>query len=102
MFKKQSALKALSLSFAACRINMMPLTFYGLAVIGYAIIFFLGLSFVSLLLPFLAIPVIIFAYLAVFSITVTSIYTSFVDVFIDEPIDAEDNKLNDSDSSMIA
>ncbi len=102
VFKKQPALKALKLSFDACRVNMMPLTFYGLAVIGYAIIFFLGLSFISLILPFLAIPAIIFAYLAVFSITVTSIYSSFADVFIDESMAPTTTEPPASDSSMIA
>jgi len=102
VIKKEKALKALSLSFQACRINMMPMTFYGLAAIGYAVLFFLGLSFVSMLLPFLAIPAIIFAYLAAFSITISSLYTSFVDVFSDQHNEPSIGDPKNSNSSMMA
>ncbi len=103
VIKKQPAIKALILSIKACRVNMMPMTIYGLILIGYSLAFFFVLSFISLMIPLLVIPGIIFGYLSLFSITVASLYTSFRDVFgSEENTGTTGSKPPSSDASMLA
>ena len=102
VLNKASAAQALKISYLACKTNFLPFMIYGLVAFAYIIAFFVILSIVAVLIPPLVIILIFVGYLAIFAITLISIYTAYLDIFNAER-DLDDNKDSEqSDSSMLA
>jgi len=108
VLNKTSSLKALKLSFNACRDNFLPFVVYGLVGFAYLMGFFIVLT-ISAIIPPLAIIVMIGGYLAIFAIALASIYTSYVDIFGQQKTTSSDDQNgsdsdtnSESDSSMLA
>jgi len=106
VLNKVSALKALKLSFNACKDNFLPFLIYGLVGFAYLMGFFMALSIFAAIIQPLFIILLFAGYLAIFAITLASIYTSYTDIFEQQKPLSEDNNGSDnadnSDSSMIA
>lgn len=103
VLQKASAINSLRLSFKACKDNFAAFFIYGLVAFGYLILFVLFLTILAMIFPLLAIPVMLIGYLAIFAITLASIYTSYVDIFDQNNHHSKENiEENNSDSSMLA
>ena len=98
VLKKISPFTALKLSFKACKDNFIPFLIYGLVGFGYLMIFFVIMTISMIIIPPLAIIVMIAGYLAIFAITLASIYTSYTDIF-DQKSSISGNDSDDSDSN---
>lgn len=110
VLQKQSALNSFKLSYLACKDNFMPFLIYGVMAFVYLMLFFFIISLLFLILPILAIPAMIFGYLAIFAISLISIYTAYIDIFDfennqnenDEINRQNDNNNSDDETSMLA
>jgi len=98
VLNKISAFTALKLSFEACKDNFIPFLIYGLVGFGYLMVFFVIMTISVIIIPPLAIIVMIAGYLAIFAITLASIYTSYADIF-DQKSSIINNDSDDSDST---
>jgi hypothetical protein len=81
-----NAIDAMKASFLGCAKNWVPFLVYGLVGLIVIVAFFIVMAVVWLVSrPFVAIPLGILAWLALFAPTVmASIYTSYRDVYYDE------------------
>ena len=102
VLKKASAVQALKISYLACKDNFVPFLVYGLVAFAYIIAFFVLLSIVAVLIPPLVIILIFVGYLAIFAITLISIYTAYLDIFNPERSLDDNQNSEQSDSSMLA
>jgi len=106
VLNKISSIDSLKLSFAACKDNFLPFLLYGLVGFAYLMAFFVALSISAVIAPPLAIVVMIGGYLAIFAITLASIYTSYIDIFDQQRSNSLDGNKGETDSetnsSMIA
>jgi len=96
---------ALKMSFTGCTKNKTAFFLYGLVAIGYMLMFFFALTLIASFAAPLMLPVSIVGYIAGFSISLISIYTSYLDVFPDHDINNSDNdSVNESpnDGNMLA
>ena len=103
--RQVAAIDALKMSFAGCLNNKMAFSLYILVAIGYMLIFFVALTLIASFAAPLMLPVSIVGYIAGFSISLISIYTSYLDVFPDHDINNSDNdSVNESadDGNMLA
>ena len=103
VLQKMSATNSLKISFSACKNNFMAFLFYGLAAFGYLMLFFFVLSILTMLIPVIGILFRIVGFLAIFAISLSSIYTAYIDIFGEsDDSNPPNNEENNSDSSMLA
>jgi len=95
VFQKATAVKALKLSYSACKDNFLSFLVYGLVAFAYMMFYFFSLSITMMIFPLLSIPLFFGGILAIFAITLITIYTAYVDIF--EPSQSPDEQYNGSD-----
>jgi len=76
-----SPINALKMSFLACQNNKMAFFLYGLVAASYLLLYFFALTLIASLAAPLMLPVSIVGYIAGFSISLISIYISYLDIF---------------------
>lgn len=102
VLKKMTAINSMKLSFIVCRLNLMPFVIYALVGVTYLALFFLILSIAAFLIPPLAGLALIVGILVIVAVSISSIYTAYVDIFNLQEDDVDFEQNNHSDSSMIA
>jgi len=108
--KNKSVALSLKQSFSASLKNKVPFMVYSGVAVAYLFLFFFLLTLVAAIAQPLTIPLVLVGYVGGFSISLISIYTSFVEIFPDHSSDdrlethGNDTSSNDGkdDSSMLA
>ena len=103
VLQKLNAVSALKISYSACKENFIPFLIYGLVALAYIFAFFIGCIILIAIIPPIGILAFIAGYLAIFAITLISIYSAYIEIFGEQDNEnLSGDESNDSDSSMIA
>jgi uncharacterized membrane protein len=102
VFQKMSAISALLASYKACHKNFKPFLVFGVAGLGYLLVGYFLIMLILALVPVLGIPLFLFSFVAVFAISLATIYPSYKSVFVGDQSNGQDQYHNESDSSMLA
>ena len=88
--RQVSAINALKMSFAGCKNNKMAFLLYGLVAASYLLLYFFTLTVIASAAAPLMLPLSIVGYIAGFSISLISIYISYLDIFPENDKDESD------------
>jgi len=103
VLQKIRSISALKISYSACKDNFIPFLIYGLVALAYIFAFFMASIILIAMIPPIGLIAFIAGYLAIFAITLISIYSSYRDIFGEKEMeDSTEDDSEQSDSSMIA
>lgn len=101
VLKKMTAIDSMKLSFIACRSNLRTFLIYGLLFVSYLMLFLLFISILAAIIPPLAGIAILMGILLIIAISIATIYTAYIDIFVSDNATSDDGNQH-QDSSMLA